>query len=84
MNEPKYKIGQVLKPIIDESNNVRLHVVAITTLEVGTSGKQIGYRCRVYTNQFVGGTPSATKALFGFEEMEVEPHPESNKTSENE
>ena len=78
MRGPKYKIGQVLKPIIDTSNNVRLHVVAVSTLDVGTCGLQIGYRCRVYTKPFTGGTPSATKNLFEFEEMEVEPFPEQS------
>lgn len=71
MSKPKYSINDVLRPKLDSTGLVKLHVVGVKTLELA-SGFEISYQCRVYTERFKGSPPAIPASLFEFYEPEVE------------
>ena len=73
MREPKFKVADVLKPILDETGLIKFHVLEVLTQKCESGIEQILYRCRIHAKQFRGSPAAITKALFDFNEMEVEP-----------
>ncbi len=71
--EPKFGVGDVLKPAIDNNGLVRLHVIEVHTQSC-VAGTQIKYLCRVYSSQFADEASQykITRDYFLFNEMEVE------------
>lgn len=71
MRKPKFKIGDVLQPIVEETNLVKFHVVEIHTQICEAGIEQIFYSCRIYTKHYAGAAAGIARDLFLFNEMEV-------------
>ena len=67
----EFKIGDVLKPKIDNTNKIRLHVVEVKTITC-VAGTQTLYGCRVYASAYKKDPPAITLSLTFFNEVEVE------------
>lgn len=75
MSKSKYKLNDVLAPILDDTGLVRLHVVEVLTVVNAISPGSV-YHCRVYTTSFKGSAPVLTKDLVRFSEAELKPYEE--------
>ncbi len=73
MVEPKFTVGQLLKPVVDKTGLIILQVIEVTT-HTCYSGTQIYYDCRVHTQQAASVPASMTRGLFKFSEIEVKLH----------
>ena len=69
--ETKYHVGDILKPVIDDTTLIRFHVVEIRTITC-IVGTQVIYVCRIHTVRYKGETPMLTLHLTEFNEVEVE------------
>lgn len=72
MITPKFKVGDVLKLLLDDSGLVKLHVVEVHTNTCVADVAQVFYHCRVYTKQYKDAPPSLTTKYILFNEMELE------------
>ena len=70
--KPKYSVGDVLKPILDDTGLIKLHVVEVRTQQCPAMTIQYSYHCRVHTQEYHKAPASMTKSLFDFNEIEVE------------
>jgi len=71
MKEPKFKVGDVLQPVIAEDDLTKLHVIEIRTQTCAACIEQISYICRVHAKHFKSSAASIVRDLFAFNEMEV-------------
>ncbi len=71
MNELKFKVGDVLKPVIDDTLLVKCHVIQVQTVACSMNA-QIFYHCRVHTKQYKDAPASITCKCIAFNEIEVE------------
>ncbi len=81
MIEPKFKVGNVLKPIMDDTGLIKCHVIEIQTLTC-PGGAQVTYFCRIHTQAYKDSPASITSKFFQMNEIELEPWtgiPEKNK-----
>ena len=74
MITPKFKVGDVLKPVLDDTGLVKAHVVEIQT-HTCSKNSQIFYHCRLYTKPYKDAPPSLTYKYIAFNEIEVEAWP---------
>lgn len=74
MKEPKFKVGDVLAPVMEETDLIKMHVIEVITQTCPANIEQIKYICRVHVKPFKGSTQPAAilKNLFDFNEIEVE------------
>jgi len=72
MAKAKFKVGDILSPILEETDLVKLHVLEVVIQKCNAGIEQIHYLCRVHTKQFRGSTGVFTKSLFPLNEIEVE------------
>ncbi len=73
MEEPKFTVGQLLRPVVDKTGVIILQVIEVMT-RTCYAGTQIYYHCRVHTKDNPGAPASMTRVLFEFSEIEVELH----------
>ena len=71
--KPKFTVGQLLRPSVDETGLIILQVIEIRTMTC-YAGTQIYYHCRVHTKGEPSGPASMTRILFEFSEIEVKLH----------
>lgn len=72
MKTPKFNVGDVLKPVLDDTGLIKCHVVE-TNVQVCSAGiEQITYLCRVHTKPYRSAPASITNANFRFNELELE------------
>ena len=72
MAKPKFKVGDVLSPIIEETDLVKLHVLEVLTQKCAGGIEQIHYLCRVHSKHYKGSAGVFTKSSFSLNEIEVE------------
>lgn len=73
MSETKFKVGDVLKPVLDNTNRIKLHVIEILRQTCPSMIEQTIYRCRTHTQIQSKLDPAAiSRNLFDFNEIEVE------------
>lgn len=72
MIEPKFDVNDVLKPIMDDTNKIRLHVVEVTMQKCPANINQVRYLCRMWSSRFKGDAPGISPGLISFNEIEVE------------
>lgn len=70
MSEPKFTVGQLLRPVVDKTGLIILQVIEIVTRTCCT-GTQIYYVCRVHTKRDSSTPGSITHNLFELSEIEV-------------
>ena len=71
MSKPKFKVGDVLMPVVEPTDLIKLHVLEVKTQICVAAVTQIFYRCRVFTKHHKLAPPSISIGLFEFNEMEV-------------
>lgn len=72
MKEPKFKVGDVLKPVLDDTGLIKCHVAEILTQVCSAGIEQITYLCRVHTQHYKGTPASITREYYRMGEFEVE------------
>ena len=75
MIEPKFKVGDVLKPVLDDTGLIKCHIVEILTqvCPVGPEGVQVTYSCRVHTKSYKSSPACVHPNTIRFHEFELEP-----------
>ncbi len=69
---PKFKPGDVLKHVLEETDLVKLHVIEVTTQTCPAKIMQVKYVCRVLTKAYKNSSASISRVLYEFNEIEVE------------
>ncbi len=72
MITPKFKVGDVLKPVLDETGLIKCHVAEILIQVCPAGIEQITYACRVHTQVYKSSPASITAKYIRFNEIEVE------------
>ena len=72
MKKPKFDVGDVLKPVLDDTCKIKFHVIEVLTQKCPAGIEQVKYLGRFHTTQFHGDPASITRNLFEVNEIEVE------------
>ena len=86
MITPKYNVGDVLKPVLDDTGLTQFHVIEVLTQTCPANIAQIKYLCRVHTKRWAKEPAALSRVLFDFNEIEIEmwTKQEDKKGEENE
>lgn len=72
MRTPKFDVGDVVKPKLDDTGKIKLHIIEVRTQKCAAGIEQVTYLCRFHATSFKGDPASITRNLFDLNEMEVE------------
>ena len=68
----KFKVGDILKPTIDDTGLIKLHVNEVHIQLCYSGIEQVHYLCRVWVKAFKSSVPQTISRLIEFSEIEVE------------
>ncbi len=71
MVTPKFKVGDVLKPIVDDTGLLKAHVIEVQ-IQTCSRNAQIFYHCRLHTKPYKDAPASVTCKYIVFNEIELE------------
>ncbi len=72
MKEPKFSVGDVLKPVLDDTGLTQLHVVELNVQVCPAMIEQVTYLCRVHAKHYHKDVASISRELFRLHEHELE------------
>jgi hypothetical protein len=72
MKDPKFSVGDVLKPVLDDTGLIKCHVMEIIVQVCPAKIEQVTYLCRIHTKHYARDPASMTRENFRFHEIELE------------